>query len=262
MDAPGLPPHYFTTPSQARVYDYWLDGKDNYDVDRRAADEMTQECPGLRVMARENRRFVLDATGWLARNRAIRQFLDLGCGLPARPSVHQAAREVIPGAAVVYVDRDPVAVVNVAALEARGHGLAVLAADVRDAGAVLGAGEVREVIDLSQPACVIFGGTLSNMPPETARRTVQAYMHALAPGSAAVISCACFDDGALAARLAAMFGPGGTWRNHGREDIASFFDAAGLEPVRGEVADVRCWPLLPSPNGRTARVLGGVGIRP
>ncbi len=259
MTPPGLPPGYFATPSQERVYNYWLDGKDNFDVDRRAADEMTQGCPGLRVMARENRAFVLGAVAWLGRNQGLRQFLDLGCGLPSRPAVHDAARDVIPGAAVAYVDADPLVVTHVRALQA-GQGLAALEADVRDAEAVLGAGEVREVIDLSQPAGVILGGTLSDMPAGDARRAVQAYMEALAPGSAAVISCAHFDDGALAARLAGMF-PGGTWRNHSREDVASFFSAAGLDPVRGEVADVRCWPLLPSGNGRTARVLGGVGIK-
>ena len=132
-----LPPDYFTTPLQSRVYDYWLGGKDNFDVDRRAADEMTQGCPGLRVMARENRAFVLDAVAWLGRNRGIGQFLDLGCGLPSRPAVHDAARDVIPGAAVAYVDADPLVISHVRALQA-GPGLAALEADVRDAEKVLG----------------------------------------------------------------------------------------------------------------------------
>lgn len=261
MNPPGVPPEYFTAPSLARVYEYWLDGKDNYAPDREAAQMLTEQCPGMRTLARENRRFILDATEWVARKHGVRQFLDLGCGRVPRPSVHDTARSVIAGAAVAYVDRDPVVVLHAAALEATVPGLAAVEADVRDVGAVLGSAEVRGVINLDEPVCAILGGTLSDMPACDARRAVAGYMDALAPGSALVISCAHFADDALAGRIAGMFA-GGAWRNRSREDVESFLAAAGLEPVRGEVADVRCWPLLASANGRTAFVLGGVGLKP
>src|SRR6185437_4900141 len=161
---------------------------------------------------------------------------------------------------VAYVDRDPVVVLSASALD-RGPGLAALEADVRDVDGVLSSGEVAEVIDLRQPACAIFGGVLSDMPLTSARQTVKGYADALAPGSAIVISCAWFDDQELAERLADMFRPSG-WRNRSRADVESLFAAAGLEPVRGEVTDVRCWPMTPPGNGRTSAMIGGVGIKP
>src|SRR3954468_20313380 len=96
----------------ARVYDYWLGGKDNFAADREAAEAMLKDHPGLRALARQNRTFVLKAvTG--AASRGIPQFLDLGGGLPASPAVHDAARDAEPPARVVYVDRDPVVVSHV-----------------------------------------------------------------------------------------------------------------------------------------------------
>ena len=256
----GYPPDdYFTTPLLSRVYELWLGSKNNWEPDREAAEMLAERCPGMRVMAGENRRFVLKAVDWVARERGVRQFLDLGCGRPPRPVIHDAARSVISDAACVYVDRDPVVILNVTALEAKGYGLAALEADVRDVDAVLGSGAVRDVIDLTQPVCAILGGTLSDMPAGEARDTVAGYMQALAPGSAAIISCAWFADQELAGRIAGMFA--GDWRNRSREEIASFFAAAGLKPQGGDVGDVRTWPLLCNSHGREAAVLGGVGIK-
>lgn len=263
MPGPGVPPDYFTTPSLARIYEYWLDGKDNYAPDREAAQMLTERCPGMRTMARENRRFILSAVEWAAR-RGVRQFLDLGCGRPPRPSVHDAARSVISDAAVAYVDRDPVVMLHAAALEATGAGLAALEADVRRVGTVLDAPEVRKVIDLDGPVCAILGGTLSSMSRVAARRTVRGYAEALAPGSAVIITCAHFDDDELAARIAGMFGPSGDWRNRSREDVESFFAAARLVIPQGRVMDVGCWPVCATSGGPAAReaaTLGGIGIR-
>jgi S-adenosyl methyltransferase len=257
----GLPADYFSSPRRARVYDYLLGGKDNYAPDREAADQMTERCPGLRGMARENRRFILGGTEWLARTKGIRQFLDLGCGFPSWPSVHDAARSVTSGAAVCYVDRDPVVVVNVAALAAKGHGLAVLEADVRDVEGVLRSGEVRDVIDPGQPVGVIFGGTLSDMSPADARLAVKGYAAALVPGSAVIASCAHFDDQDLAATIERVFAGEG-WRNHSPRDVNGFFGAGGLTILQGKVGDVRHWPLLCGSQNRDAAVLGGIGIKP
>lgn len=260
----GLPADYFSTPRRSRVYDYWLGGKDNYAPDREAAELMAEQCPGMRSMARENRAFVLNAVEWVARNQEVRQFLDLGCGFPSHPAVHDAARAVTEDATVAYVDRDPVVMVNVAALEAKGPGLAALQADVRDVQGVLGAREVRHVIDLTQPAGVILGGTLSDMPAEDAQKTVAGYAEALAPGSAVVISCPSFTNQELAAVIERVF-VGEGWRNHSPQDVTGFFSAGGLTILQGRVMDVGCWPLCAASRtgaGREAAVLGGVGILP
>jgi hypothetical protein len=249
-------------PDAARVLNYWLGGNDNFAADREAGEVLLDPVkghPGLRVLARENRAFVLTAVAWLARTRGIRQFLDLGCGLPVSPAVHDAARDVVPDASVAYVDRDPLVTGHVRALQATGPGLAAVEADVTDPAVVLEDPALRTVIDLGEPVAVVLGGTLSDMPADAARSVVAGFTEALAPGSAVVVSCACFDDEETARRIAAVFG--GSWRNHSREDVAGFFAAAGLLPVRGEVGDVRCWPMVPSGCGRTARILGGVGIK-
>ena len=110
-------------PNIARVYDYWLGGKDNYAADRDVADRMLEHDPGLRDRVRDNREFVAGVAR-LAAERGIAQFIDLGAGLPTRPSVHEAARAVHPGARVAYVDNDPVVVSHARALLATGAGLA------------------------------------------------------------------------------------------------------------------------------------------
>ena len=265
---PGTTVFDTTVPDQARVRNYLLGGKDNYAADRAAGEALTDPAtghPGIRHLARESRVFIVGdghrdgAVQWLARNKGIAQFVDVGCGLPAGPTVGSAARSVISAAAVCYVDGDPVVMAHIRALEARGPGLAAVEADVTDPAVVLADPALREVIDLAAPVCVVLGGTLSRMPPETARAVVAGFAEALVPGSAVVISCASFDDEGVAGRIAAVFGGPGSWRSHGPEDVASFF--AGLRLVRGAVGDVRCWPMLPPGGGRTARVLGGVGIK-
>ena len=107
-----------SVPNMARVYNYWLGGKDHFAADRAEADRLVALYPPLPALVRENRAFLIEAVGWAAR-QGIGQFIDLGAGLPASPSVHQAARAVLPAARVAYVDIDPV--VLIACRGAAGH---------------------------------------------------------------------------------------------------------------------------------------------
>ena len=134
------------TPNMARVYDYWLGGKDHYAADRAEAERLLAIYPPLRDLVRENRAFVIQAVSWAAR-QGIGQFIDLGAGLPASPAVHQAARAVLPAARVAYVDIDPVVLSHARALLATSDGVAAVAADLRDPAAVLADPELRAVID-------------------------------------------------------------------------------------------------------------------
>src|ERR1700760_733570 len=109
-------------PNIARVYDYWLGGKDNFAVDRQMAEMMTEVNPDVPAMARANRKFIA-AVVEKAAEAGVGQFLDLGAGLPTYPAVHDVARAVIPGARVVYVDNDPVAVAHARALLATAPGI-------------------------------------------------------------------------------------------------------------------------------------------
>jgi len=116
------------TPNVARVYDYWLGGKDHFPADRAEAERLLGIYPPLRDLVRENRAFVIQAVSWAAR-QGISQFIDLGAGLPAAPAVHQAARKVLPAARVAYVDIDPVVLSHARALLATGDGVTAVAAD-------------------------------------------------------------------------------------------------------------------------------------
>jgi hypothetical protein len=258
-----LPPFDASRPSIARVYDYWLGGKDNFAADRELAEQMLDPVtgyPGLRDRVAENRRFVARAVRWAAA-MGITRFLDLGAGLPTPPAVHQAARETEPHAKVVYVDNDPVVCSHLDALAAA-PGIAAVQADLTDPAAVLARPEVTDILGSGEPGCVILAAVLHFLPAAAARAVVAGYMNPLSPGSCAIISVAHFDDEALSARLAALYRRAGTWHNHAREDVESFFAAAGLRLARGEVADIACWPMLPAARAaRECTVLGGIGLK-
>jgi S-adenosyl methyltransferase len=250
------------TPNQARIYDFLLGGKDNFAADRDAAKALLDPergDPGLRTLARENRDFIVKTARWAASMLCISQHIDLGCGLPAVPSVEAEVRAVEPDARIVYVDNDPVVLSHVSALQAK-KGVAVVRADLTDPEKVLACPALLEVIDMRKPVCVILGAVLHYLDSDKARRVVSGYAARLAAGSAVIISCAWFKDKGLAERLAGLYTPGDL-HNHDAATVASWFDAADLRLMRGRVADVRSWPLLAKEPERAALVLGGIGIK-
>src|ERR1700728_1563998 len=188
-----------TRPTVARVYDYWLGGKDNFASDREMGRRMAELNPALPQLVRHNREFICAATARAAA-AGINQFLDLGSGLPAHPAVHEAVRQVNPDARVCYVDIDPVAVIHGEALLARGEGLAAVRADLTESEAVLGDPRVRAVIALSEPVAVIMAAVLHFQPAESAAAVCAAYMSRAAPGSWLIISSGHYEDRELASR--------------------------------------------------------------
>jgi len=262
-ELPADPDH----PSAARVYEYLTGGTDYFAADAELAGQMMDPDrgghPGLRELARENRRFVLSAVRWSAAMLGISQFLDVGCGLPSFPMVHDAARSAVPPSRVAYADKDPGVVRHLQCVQAEGgwQGTTVLEADARDPAAVLAAPALLEVIDLREPVALILGGTLSAMTAGEARDAVAGYAERMVPGSAVIISCASYRDQGLGERMAAMFAAAGGWHNHGPADVESFFAAGHLRLVQGRVMDVCRWPMIPAGGAADAVVLGGVGIR-
>jgi hypothetical protein len=248
-----------SVPNMARVYNYWLGGKDHFAADRAEADRLVALYPPLPALVRENRAFLIKAAGWAAR-QGIGQFIDLGAGLPASPSVHQAARAVLPAARVAYVDIDPVVLTHAVALLATGDGVVAVAADLRDPAAVLGHQDLRAVINPGRPVCVVLGAVLHFLDPDAAGAVTAGYVSLMAPGSCLVLSCARFEDEDLARQLAEEY-TAATWYNHSPADIEEFFD--GLELVRPGVTEARTWPTrLPEAEGRDGHVLAGVGRVP
>jgi SAM-dependent methyltransferase len=174
-----------SVPNSARMYDYYLGGKDNFPVDREAAEKAVAAMPAIPVLARANRAFLVDAVRRMAA-AGVSQFLDIGSGLPTSPNVHEVARETVPDARVVYVDYDPVVVLHSQARR-RVPGTAAVRADVRAPQAIFASPEVEELIDLGQPCGVLMMSVLHFVGGDIAP-LVARYTDRLAPGSYLALS--------------------------------------------------------------------------
>jgi O-methyltransferase involved in polyketide biosynthesis len=242
-----------STPSIARVYDYLLNGKDNFAVDRDVADKLLAVAPISALVMRENRQFLARAARWAA-EQGISQFIDLGCGMPTTPNTHQSAQAVNQQAHVAYVDTDPVVLAHLRALAAQGNpGVTVVDGDVREVDVILDA--ISSGIDLSRPACLLMGALLHFFPADAARDLVAAYVPALAPGSYVVLSVG-RADGNEESRGFGTYSSNGAAPvyNHSVADFAGFFGPLTLVPPG--VVDAREWhpdggqpgPLPPRPG--------------
>jgi hypothetical protein len=200
---PGFDP---SVPHPARVYAYWLGGKDHYPADRRAAEEVIGRRPQVVAGARANRAFLARAVRFLAADYDIRQFLDIGTGLPAPENTHDVAQRIAPDCRVVYVDNDPLVLVHARALlTSTRHGSCdYLDADLRDTSMILS--NAARTLDLARPTAVLLLAVLHFIPDaDEPPRIVADLASALAPGSFVVISHLTSDlaPGPVAAGVAA-----------------------------------------------------------
>ncbi|KIH97217.1 SAM-dependent methyltransferase [Streptomonospora alba] len=173
----------FSKPTIARAYDALLGGKDNYAADRELAEYATQNIPGIKESAWENRKVLVRGVRYLAAEAGIDQFLDLGSGLPTVQNTHEVAQTHNPDARVVYVDIDPLVTVHGQALLAENDNTKVFTADVRDPAAVLGHPEAHGLLDFDRPVALMLVGMLHYLSPDVADSVVSTYRDALAPGS-------------------------------------------------------------------------------
>jgi O-methyltransferase involved in polyketide biosynthesis len=252
-----------TVPNVARVYDYFLGGKDNFAADRELGDRQLALAPLIAVMAVENRQFLARAVTWAA-SQGAGQFVDLGCGLPSVPNTHESAQAVIPGARIAYIDNDPVVVAHLRALLAHGNpGVTAVDGDVRDVAAILDG--VRAGIDLSAPVCLVMGYLLHFFAPDAARDLVARYVTALAPGSYLVLSAVHVDSKAADEGFGTYSSAVTTVYNHPVAEFASFF--GGLELIPPGVVDARQWRpggenvSLPPREGQVITGVARVGDR-
>jgi SAM-dependent methyltransferase len=247
-----------TIPSIARVYDYFLGGKDNFAADRELGERLVSLVPSTPVTLRENKKFLGLAVTWVAR-QGIRQFIDLGAGMPTAPSTHQTAQAVEPGARVAYVDNDPVVLAHLNALSAKGNpGVTVVDGDVRDVDPIVRA--VAGGIDLAEPACLIMGSLLHFFAPQAARDLVARYARALAPGSHLVLTMGIASGGA-AEQFRRLYseGPSKLYL-HSPEDFTTFFGP--LELVPPGIGDARAlrpgWGEAPATPRRDGWMIAGI----
>jgi hypothetical protein len=177
-----------SVPNPARIYDYLLGGKDNYPADREVADQVVAIAPVAREVVEDNRAFLRRAVRFLTREAGIRQFIDLGSGLPTRGNVHEIAQADAPDARVVYVDNDAMVVTHSRALLAGDNTLAIQA-DLREPDAIVGHPEVRELIDFDQPIALLLVAILHFVhDDEDPLGIVARFRDAMPAGSHLVIS--------------------------------------------------------------------------
>jgi O-methyltransferase involved in polyketide biosynthesis len=250
-----------SVPNMARIYSYWLGGKDHFAADRDLADRLAVMYPPWVQACRDNRAFVGRAVTWAAR-QGIGQFLDLGAGLPTRPAVHETARAVNPDARVCYVDNDPIVVRHAEALLAGPHGIAAVQADLSGPAGVWHSPDVRAVIDPARPVCVILALVLHFLDAGQAREVAAGYAALAAPGSVLVISAGRNDDPQMWAQVREQY-TAGVLHNHGRDELLSFF--GGLDLVPPGLALAHAWrggmTEVPGSPAGPAYVLGGVAVK-
>jgi len=248
-----------TRPNTARVYDYWLGGKDNFSADREEAERMLAIYPHMRQLAKENRLFLARSVTWLA-EQGIRQLLDIGSGLPTAQNTHQVAQQVAPSCHVVYVDYDHVVISHAAALLS-GDTVAAVWGDLADPASILNDPGVCKLIRRDEPIGVTLAMILHFFDADAAREIVAVLVNSIAPGSYIVMSVGSGDE-ATGGQLAREY-RAGTLYNHTPAQIAEFFD--GLELVGPGLTDARDWdPNLvaaPVPH-QGGRILAGVGRKP
>ena len=177
-----------TRPTPARLYDYYLGGTSNFEVDRVAAERLRLVMPELSDAAWANRGFHQRAARWIAR-RGVRQFIDIGSGLPTAGNTHQLLRKVVPDARVVYVDNDPMVAAHASGLLTGQRNTRLVTADLRDPGALLGHPDLRALIDFAEPAGLLMTAVLHFVADESDPwGLVGRYLAALAPGSYLALS--------------------------------------------------------------------------
>ncbi|MEU8801542.1 SAM-dependent methyltransferase [Spirillospora sp. NPDC048819] len=259
----GGPPHVVRTdrPLSARVWDYWLGGKDHYEVDREAGERVARQVPGIVMAARTDRLFLGRCVRHLAGVEGVRQFLDVGTGLPTVDNTHEIAQRVAPESRVVYVDNDPLVLVHARALlTSSPEGVTdYIDADVRDPRRIVEA--AAATLDFGKPVGLMLLALLHLVTDDDEVRAILAELvGALPPGSFVALSHACLDVEVTRTAVSA-------WNDSGtphpikartREEIERLFD--GLELLEPGVVSCSRWRPEPSPWGEPRETMTFCGV--
>jgi S-adenosyl methyltransferase len=233
-----------TVPSVARMYDYLMDGKDNYPADRAATEELLKQVPSTKVLALNNRAFLRRVVRVLAEDYGIRQFVDHGSGLPTQDNVHEVAQRVDPSCRVVYIDNDPIVLAHGRALLEQNANTAVLQADLRDTEGIWSHDEVKRLIDTGEPVGVLFVSVLHCIPDRDDPADVVRRTAAKVPDGSFLVVCQLVSEDEETRRGVTEFmarSTGGNWGEVRREqDVRRFLDGTQLlEPGLVEVSTWR-----------------------
>jgi hypothetical protein len=248
-------------PNPARIYDYLLGGKDNFAADRAAVQEVVHHAPDTPFMARENRRFLGRAVRFLAES-GVRQFIDIGSGLPTVGNTHEIAQEIIPDARVVYVDNDPVVLAHGRALLAADDNTTVATADLHNPDDVLGHAETTKLIDFDEPVGILLIAMVHFLASSERPEVMGRLRDALVPGSH-ITATHTSTDGQSADAIAQIEAVYATTPTpiylRSRAEISPFFD--GLEMVEPGLVMLHEWqPDQEDPGPAPTRwMYGGMG---
>ena len=263
---PGDAPAFDTSVAHvARVYNYWLGGKDNFAADRAAAQQAMAAFPDIVHSARANRAFLRRAVTYLADTAGIRQFLDIGTGIPSANNTHEVAQSVAPDCRIVYVDNDPVVLAHARALltSTPEGGTDYIDADLRNADQILA--KAGETLDFSQPVAIMLMAILQHLSDENhPYEVVSRLMAAVPSGSYLALSHPARDIHAaemaeMANRLNQMMAEKVTFRS--QAEVAPFF--AGLELVEPGMKNVPEWrPETDEEASSPAALWAGVARKP
>ncbi len=263
---PGEKPPFDTSVAHiARVYDYWLGGKDNYAADRVAGDAALEAYPDLVSSVRANRAYLSRVVRYLARQAGIRQFLDIGTGIPTANNTHEVAQRLAPESRIVYVDNDPIVLAHARALLASNKAGATdyVDADLRDTGTILE--QARRTLDFSAPVAVMLIAVLHLIgDDEGPYEIVARLMREVPSGSYLALSHVASDIepekmAEMRERLNRMVAQKGTYRTHG--EVMRFFD--GLTLVEPGMVRIQQWrPRSQAQANSAAAMWGGVGRKP
>ena len=240
-----------TVPHSARIWNYWLGGKDNYAIDREVGARLRQTCPAIVELARTDRQFLVRAVQYLTAEAGIRQFLDIGTGLPTQDNTHQVAQRIAPESRIVYVDNDPLVLVHARALlrgtpEGRTD---YLDADLRDPAAILA--QAARTLDLRRPVAAMLLGILGHFSDDgEVAAVIGQLVAALAPGSYLVIAHgSSTSESLLAAQRQYNASGAASYHLRDRQQLARFFE--GLELVPPGLVPVPQWRPAPGSSPAT-----------
>jgi SAM-dependent methyltransferase len=263
-----VPPEIDTNvPQSARVYDYWLGGKDNFPADRAMGEAIAEQVPTIRTQVRAQRAFLGRTVRYLVREAGIRQFLDIGTGIPSAGNVHDVTQEFAPESRVLYVDNDPIVLAHSRALmpSTAERRVAFILADLREPEAILGDPTLANTLDLAQPVGLVLIGIMHHLrDADDPRRIVATLVDALASGSYLVLSQSTPDFDPEAMRGLAAVSERGGIPNVPRTfaDTEPFF--SGLELVEPGLVPIVAWRPDPGTgqDPRSVYAYGGVARKP
>jgi hypothetical protein len=236
-------------PHPARIYDYLLGGKDNYEVDQRAGDQLAAAAPEVRIGLRANRAFLQRAVRHLVTEGGIRQILDIGTGLPTSPNVHEVAHQVAPDVRVAYVDNDPIVKTHGDALLSSGGATSIVLADLRDPRAIVEHPDIRRAIDFDRPVALLLVAIVHFLTDaDRPQQIIATLRDALPPGSFLVLSHATGDFADRTAAQAVYNKATASLNLRSRAEVERFFD--GFELIEPGLAQAPFWrPDTPPPAG-------------